>query len=131
VRLPEGQYTARLYGWEAEIASGRHRVKVQIDRDGAYFTEVVFGLNGRAFPRIRTFVDQQTREDSDHRVKQAVTMVVQERVKEALSQGEALPASLEISEDEIKLAAKYVQGDGALTISIEPDSVLWEQSVTN
>lgn len=127
--LPPGQYLARLYGWDIEKASGRRFAKVTIERDESPFAEVIFGLNGGAFVRIKSFVDPGTKENADERTMRALTMVVQDRMRRALESAEVLPGSLEISEDEIVTATQYARAVDELEISLEPDSVLFKKKI--
>ncbi len=127
--LAFGRYVASLYGWELERTSGRRRARVDIERDGASYATVIFGLNGPAFPRIRSFVDPGASWTPDGRTMQALTMIVQNRVRDALSHGEELPDGVEMSEEEILTAIQYVKAPEDLDVSFAPATILWDITI--
>ena len=57
-------------------------------------------------------------------------MIVQNRLRSLFESGEAPPAGVEVSEGEIVTATQYVSATAEdLEISLQPDTVLWEQYI--
>jgi hypothetical protein len=115
---------AVLYGWEQETTSRRWIARVSIKRSASSFEVIDFWVDGSAVPRIRSFAQSGPTQSVDEKVKRALTMVIQDRIRVAFDEGE-LFGPVGLAPEEIGTAIDYAKAAHDLDTAAVPETRLW------